>query len=168
MTAQIAYRPAVISSLQKLWVALPIRGATDPREVLDVYLAALQDCSATAIELTVEALIAGKIEEANPKYCPSTAELGKFTRIEQRRIEIANTPKPIPYQPVPHNFKDWRIIQRNRADDLRAQGWKLVAENIGIDDAVIAGKRRRHRPGTLWFWALAESWSPPVVQEMQA
>lgn len=144
---------------------MPIRGVTDPKEVLDVYLTAVQDCTPVAVRSTVEALIAGKIEDANPKFCPSTAEMARFVRAEQRRLDAINRPPAISYSPVNVPFKDWRIIHRQMADALKSVGWTLVAENLSLDDFTRLSKRRRWGAHTTWFWALAEAWSPPAPRE---
>lgn len=115
-----------------------------------------------AVRSTVEALTAGRIEEANAKFCPTTAELGRFARAEQRRLDAVNRPPAIGYSIIKVPFKDWRIIHRQKVDDLKAQGWTLAAENLSLDDMVLGSKRRRWITGTIWFWAIAEAWSPPL------
>jgi hypothetical protein len=148
-----------------LWTALPIRGVTDPKEVLDVYLTAVQDCSPMAVRSTVEALTAGRIEEANAKFCPSTAELGRFARAEQRRLDALNRPPAISYSVVKVPFKDWRIIHRQAADALKELYWVKYPKEIEHEEFRLLARRGRIRPGSTWFWSIQEAWMPPAVLE---
>lgn len=145
MTAH--YQPETIRSLQKLWVALPVKapsdGLTDPgerqRAILETYCEALSDCSSEAVAQTVRLLIAGKIEEASKNFCPKPPELACFVRAEQRKIAMANqerrlpAPEPVPQMDYEHRMKMLNLIsiwKRAWAGDRQAQrelepwGWK--------------------------------------------
>lgn len=164
------YQPDVIRALQKLWVALPVRapndGEQDPsrrqREIMEVYCEALSEASSAAVWNTVSNLIAGKIEAASKNFCPRAPELAEYARAEQRRLDAANRPRGISYQPVSHTFKDWRISQRQTTEELARQGFTLAAENLPQDNFVTMARRKALRPGTIWLWAVQEAWSPPA------
>lgn len=56
-------------------------------------------------------------------------------------------------------MKDWRIIQRRRADELARQGYRLVANGNGLDEMVLKARRHTLPPGTIWLWAIQEAWA---------
>lgn len=56
-------------------------------------------------------------------------------------------------------MKDWRIIQRQRADELARQGYRLVANGNGLDEMVLKARRHTLPAGTIWLWALQEAWA---------
>lgn len=62
-------------------------------------------------------------------------------------------------------MKDWRIIHIRKAAELEDKGWRLVADNIALDDFVLRARRKQFRPGTTWLWAIAQAWSPPAPRE---
>lgn len=109
--------PETIRSLQKLWVALPVKapndGVSDPgerqRAILEAYCEALEDCSAEAIAQTVRLLIAGKIDKASKSFCPKPPELATFVRAEQRKISAARREKMLPApEPQPEHSEEHR------------------------------------------------------------
>lgn len=74
-------------------------------------------------------------------------------------IERRGAPR-IEYQPVSRPWKDWGEVQRERTRELERQGYRLIAKNCSIEQAVSAARSRKHPPGTKWFWALQEAWGP--------
>jgi hypothetical protein len=166
------FKPQTIEALQALWVALPIKAPgefardsdMDPRErqmaILDAYCFALSDCSSEAVWNTVNNLRAGRIEEASKDFCPKAPKLAEYARAEHRRLQAMNRPKSVTYAPISQPWKDWRIIHRQRAQELAAKGWRLAAENLPLDNGVLMGRRKMWKPGSIWLWAISEMWSP--------
>lgn len=146
---------AIEDHLLLLWRTLPLRGVTDQEGTLADYQFALSDCSAQAVENTVNALRAGLIEDASKDFCPKAPKLAEYARAEQRRLEAINRPRMVSHRPVEHEFKDWRVIQRERTRELAQQGYVLVAENCTQDQS-----RKFLKPRTRWFWAIQEVWEP--------
>lgn len=168
MNAQ-ALRPSTIEALKALWVALPVRASNDgieanPRErqmaILDSYCFALSEFSNDAIWAAVNNLRAGKIEEASKNFCPKAPELAGYVRTEQARIDAMNRPKAIPYKPKPSEFKDWRIVHRERASEMQRQGFVLHAKGIELTDFKAKGERRIFPAGTVFLWSIQEAWGP--------
>lgn len=162
-----AFRPSTIEALKALWVALPLRASNDgdvgdPRErqmqILDTYCFALSEFSSEAIMNTVNNLRAGKIDEASKNFCPKAPELAVFVRAEQKRIDILKAPKHLPYLAAKSDFKDWRIIHRQRTEELADDGFRLLRSAISLDEFVLLGRRKALPTGSIWFWSLQEVW----------
>jgi hypothetical protein len=102
--------PEIIRSLQKLWVALPVRapndGVSDPgerqRAILETYCEALEDCSAEAVAATVKLLIAGKIDDASKSFCPKPPELATYVREQHRKINAERRARALPEPAYEH------------------------------------------------------------------
>lgn len=165
MTA--ALEPSTIKALQALWVALPVRASNDgdeedPRkrqmQILDAYCFALSEFTSDAVWNTVNALRAGKIEDASKNFCPKAPELASYVRSEQKRLDILKSPRAISYVPVAHEFKDWRVIQRVETDRLAGEGFRCLATELGHDEFVTKARRKAFPAGSVWFWALQECW----------
>ena len=139
---------------------MPLRGVTDQEGTLEDYCFALSDFDSEAIWNTVNNLRSGKIEEASKDFCPKAPKLAEYVRSEQKRLDILKAPKAIPYIPAVSSFKDWRIIQRARTDELSAQGFRCIAVDIGLDEMVTKSRRKTFPAGTIWFWCLQEAWGP--------
>lgn len=141
------WHPDTIRSLQKLWVALPVKapndGVSDPKQrqkdIMDAYCEALSDCSNEAVAQTVRLLIAGKIDEASKSFCPKPPELATFVRAEQRKINAARREKMLPAPEPASEFSEEHCVKmrglvakwkRAYAGDREAQkelapwGWK--------------------------------------------
>lgn len=127
--------------------------------MLEDYLFALQDCSVEAVRNIVNDLRAGKIEDASTEFSPKAPKLATFARAEQARLNAIialGKPKAVTYAPVSVGFKDWRIIHRQRADELRSQGYWLVSDNAEV-------KARQNAPaGSIFLWSICELWAPPA------
>jgi hypothetical protein len=164
------FRPPIIDSLKALWVALPVKAPAgeedDPRErqmsILDTYCYVLREYSPEAVANVVDALREGKIKEASTRFCPTSPELARYVREEQSRLDAINRPRTISYAPERHVWKDWRVIQRQRANELAEQGYRLIAENIDHPTAVAMAKRRMFPVGSRWLWATSEVWGPSL------
>lgn len=152
------YRPQVIEALQTLWRALPLRGVSDERGTLEDYCFALSDFSADAVRNTVDNLRKGSIEDASRDFCPKAPRLADYVRSEQARLDALSRPKAFLPSPVAHDFKDWRIIQREETERLSRAGFKRLAENIGQIEAITLARRRELPEGAVWFWAICEIW----------
>lgn len=152
-----------------LWRALPVRGGTDPEGVLEDYQFALQDCSALAVENTVNALRAGKIEEASKDFCPKAPKLAEYARAEQRRLDAINRPPAVEHKPArsPEWIGPERLRQMER-DSLSRRGFLLFAENISQDSFAMSCGRRKWPVGSTWKWLLQEVWAPSVAAEPPA
>lgn len=138
---------------------MPFRGGTDLEGTLSDFQFALNGLSVKAVETTISHLRAGMIEEASKEYSPKAPKLAEFVRAEQRRLDAFNRPKVISYQPVGHEFKDWRIIHRQKACNAAARGFTCI-EGVMIEEWHSGMVRRKWRAGTEWFWSISEVWIP--------
>ncbi|CAD0211211.1 hypothetical protein AGRHK599_LOCUS1237 [Rhizobium rhizogenes] len=163
MTAQTQFRPQVIEALTVLWRALPPRGVTDERGTMVDYCFALADCSAEAVYNTVNNLRAGKIEEASKSFCPKAPELAVLVRSEQARIDAVNRPKSIPYQAPPRDYLVHVVKQRQKANELAAQGFRCIATGVDHPMSLNMTKKKERGVGSIWFASLQEVWEPPHV-----
>lgn len=59
---------------------------------------------------------------------------------------------------------DWRIRHTNQANDLLRKGWRLIADDISLDEFVLRARRKQFRPGTTWLWAIGQVLEPPAVR----
>lgn len=60
---------------------------------------------------------------------------------------------------------DWRIRHIRKAEDLQDKGWRLVADNVALEEFVLRARRKEFRPGTTWFWSIGQVYSPPVAKQ---
>lgn len=171
MNAQ-SFRPSTIEALKALWVALPVRASNDgadgdPRErqmsILSLYCDVLSEFSETAIWNTVNNLRAGKIEEASKSFCPKAPELAVLVRSEQARIDAVNRPKSIPYQAPPRDYLVHVVKQRQKANELAAQGFRCIATGVDHPMSLNMTKKKERGVGSIWFASLQEVWEPPHV-----
>lgn len=163
MNAQTHFRPPVIEALTVLWRALPPRGVTDERGTMEDYCFALADCSAEAVFNTVNNLRAGKIEEASKSFCPKAPELAVLVRSEQARLDAANRPKAIPYQPKPRDYLVHAVRQRQVTDELAKQGYRCIAKDVDHIMSINMLRKKERGVGSIWFASLLEVWEPPHV-----
>jgi hypothetical protein len=163
------FRPPVIDALKALWVALPIKAPAseddDPRErqmaILDAYCYALRSYSPEAIANTVDYLREGKIKGASLRFCPTSPELATYVRDEQSRLDAVNRPKSVTYAPVGKPWiVDWRVVHRQRTEELAATGFHLIAEQVDHPSFVSMATRRQIPAKSTWFWSLWEVWGP--------
>src|ERR1041384_6678700 len=83
-----------------------------------------------------------------------------MVREEQRRLDAINRPRlPAPvYQPQP--FKDIRVTQRLRADELQSKGYLFHSKCESIDTFRSRLKRGEFPVGATHLWAIDEVWVP--------
>ncbi|AQS61762.2 hypothetical protein A8L48_22630 [Rhizobium rhizogenes] len=127
------------------------------------YCFALADCSAEAVYNTVNNLRAGKIEEASKSFCPKAPELAVLVRSEQARIDAVNRPKSIPYQAPPRDYLVHVVKQRQKANELAAQGFRCIATGVDHPMSLNMTKKKERGVGSIWFASLQEVWEPPHV-----
>ncbi len=162
------FRPPVIDSLKALWVALPIKAPAseddDPRErqmaILDAYCYALRSYSPEAIANTIDYLREGKIKGASLRFCPTSPELAVYVRDEQSRLDAINRPKSVTYAPAYRPWRDYRAFHQRRAEELRASGFQLIAENVDHPTFVSMARRHQLPAKSTWLWSLWEVWGP--------
>jgi hypothetical protein len=153
----------VLNALRTLWITLPLRGVTDEQGTLDAYGFALEPFSIEAIQNTINSLRRGEIEDASKQWCPRPPELASFVRAEQKRLEAIHSRPAVSYAPVDVPFKDWRVIHRQRANDLQAAGFGLFRKEVTIDIFSLGCRRRAWPAGSIWFWCIEEVWAPPAA-----
>ena len=62
-------------------------------------------------------------------------------------------------------MKDFLFSQKQRAAELKRKGYRLIADNTGIDEAVIKARRKEWPTKTLWLPALQEAYAPPADEQ---
>lgn len=152
-----------LSALRTLWITLPLRGVTDEQGTLDAYGFALEPFSIEAIGNTVNMLRRGEIKEASKEWCPKPPQLAEYVRSEQARLDAANRPKAIPYQPPPRDYLVHVVKQRQKADELASQGFHCIATGVDHIMSINMGKSKKRSVGSIWFASLQEVWEPPHV-----
>jgi hypothetical protein len=137
----------------------------DAEMLLAGYYLALHDQPIEALETVVKHLVRGTWHE-EVKFCPRPPELANMVRSEQRRVEATNRPRlPFPAS-VPHQFRDLRIVHRQRAEDLARQRYLLVANGITHESFGKLAKSRGIPAGSIHLWAIDEIWAPAAVAHL--
>lgn len=132
-------------------------------QVLKAYGLALDGYSIEAISNVVTALGRGEVEGQSTKWCPTPPELSKYVRSEQARLDAANRPKAIPYQPPPRDYLAHVVKQRQKADELASRGFHCIATGVDHIMSINMGKSKKRSVGSIWFASLQEVWEPPHV-----
>lgn len=64
-------------------------------------------------------------------------------------------------------MKDYRIIQRQRAQELQRKGYTLVAEGITAEEYRLKCQGKEFPPYTTHLWAIEEAWAPKPKERAQ-
>ncbi len=116
----------------------------------------------------------GEYENINLAFIPLPAELAAMANAECRtiredRIRKQETLRAIEDSvsrtlPSAHALMDLRVQQRERASELAAQGFCLVAQGVDHLEFAHLAKSRELPAGSLHLWAIDEVWSPIAVR----
>lgn len=139
--------------LRPLFVSLPTPKDTDQESLIAGYFVALEGMELEALQSVVMKVVKGLWDD-KVVFCPRPPELATMVRKEQRRLEEARQPKII-HSSVRVDFKDWRIIHRDKAEELRKKGYTLTAEGQEVKSRYSGVPA-----GSVFFWSTGEIWSP--------
>lgn len=148
-----------------MFTSLPLPRGVDADDLLRGYLVALEGLLPGTLKSVVVHLVKGTWRE-EVKFCPRPPELANMVRDEQRRIDAINRPRLPPPAAVSQPFKDLRITQRQEAQELRSNGFVLVAEGITHDGFIALAKSRAIPAGSIHKWAIDEVWAPSKVAHL--
>lgn len=62
-------------------------------------------------------------------------------------------------------MKDFLLSQKQRAAELKRKGYRLIANNTSIDEAVLKARRKEWPTKTIWLPALQEAYAPPAQEQ---
>lgn len=131
--------------------------STDVDTQLKAFIIAAHGNRSDAIQSAAARFIRGEVEGHKRNRCPTVAEFAAECRSEHSRFRVKDRPKPIAYQAVSRPWKDWSIAQRQRTEELAAEGYVLLAKGVTHEQSRSSGK---WPVGTIWFWAIQEAWGP--------
>jgi len=116
----------------------------------------------------------GEYENINKAFIPLPAELAAMANAECRiiredRIRKQETMRAVEDSvsrtlPSAHGLMDLRVKQRERANELAAQGFYLVAEGVDHLEFTNLARSRELPPRSVHLWAIDEVWSPIAVR----
>jgi hypothetical protein len=101
------------------------------------------------------------------KFCPRPPELANMVREEQRRLDAINRPRLPAPAAVSQPYKDLRVTQRLRAEELAGQGYAFLCECKGHDAFASMAKKRQIPAGAIHLWAIDEVWAPKRAEVSQ-
>lgn len=64
-----------------------------------------------------------------------------------------------------NDWKDYRIIQRQRAQELQRQGYVLIAEGITREEFTLKCRSKELPVKAIHLWAIDEAYAPGPKQE---
>lgn len=65
-------------------------------------------------------------------------------------------------------MKDWRKAHEQEGEKLFNKGFRIIAENVGIDELVLSSRRHKYPKGSIWLWGSQQVWAPPSVEPQSA
>lgn len=150
--------------IRPMFTALPLPKGVASDALLAGYLVALEGMYPSTLKSVVVKLVKG-IWGEEVKFCPRPPELANMVRDEQRRLDVLNRPRlaaPVLAQP----FKDIRVTQRNRVQELAKQGYVLVATGISQETCLSLAKSRALPAKSIHLWAIDEVWAPQAAAHL--
>jgi hypothetical protein len=148
--------------LRPMFTSLPLPRGVDADELLGGYLIALEGLLPSTLKAVTVHLVKGTwFEEV--KFCPRPPELANMVRHEQRRLDAMSRPRLPAPATVPQPFKDLRITQRLRAEELERAGYVFIGECKGHDQFAAQAKKRLLPSGAVHLWAIDQIWAPRAV-----
>ncbi|PDT55057.1 MULTISPECIES: hypothetical protein [Sinorhizobium] len=116
----------------------------------------------------------GEYENINLAFIPLPAELAAMANAECRilredRIRKQETLRAIEDSvsrtlPSVHGLMDLRVKHRERANELAAKGFYLVAQGVDHQEFATLARSRELPAGSILLWAIDEVWSPIAVR----
>ncbi len=145
------------------------------------YVSVLKDVPSCGLRKSLTKLKRGLYENISLDFVPTPASLAAMSRAEAKvtiddlarlkgkqstlsDIATANGPR-LPSS-AKHQFRDLRIVHRQRSEELSKQGYRLVAESITSDAFLSLGKSRAIPAGSIHLWAIDEVWAPSAVAHL--
>jgi hypothetical protein len=88
-----------------------------------------------------------------------------MVRFEQRRVDAVNRPRLPAPATIQQPFKDIRITQRNRADELQTAGYHFHSNCESLDKFKSGGRNGQYPSGSIHLWAIDEVWAPRQIAQ---
>ncbi|RKD68990.1 hypothetical protein BJ928_104128 [Rhizobium sp. WW_1] len=147
-----------------MFTSLPLPRGVDADELLRGYLVALEGLLPSTLKSVVLHLVRGTWHE-EVKFCPRPPELANMVRFEQRRVDAVNRPRLPAPATIQQPFKDIRITQRNRADELQTAGYHFHSNCESLDKFKSGGRNGQYPSGSIHLWAIDEVWAPRQIAQ---
>lgn len=135
----------------------------DENRAAQAYMYAIKGVSVAALARVAGKLMRGEYERDNAAFIPSPPEFAILAREEQRRINEAAKPRIDP-TPRSQPFKDLRVTQRQRSEELAREGFVLFATDVNHEKFASMAKARKLPVGSRHLWAIDEVWAPRQAQ----
>ncbi|MFQ6161416.1 hypothetical protein [Sinorhizobium meliloti] len=141
---------------------------------VEEYRLSLRNVPVYGLRRTYVKLKRGEYENINKAFIPLPAELAAMANAECRllredRIRKQETLRAVQDSvsrtlPSAHGLMDLRVSQRERANELAAKGFSLVAQGVDHLEFAHLAKSRELPAGSVHLWAIDEVWSPIAVR----